>query len=232
MKSKFAYAFSFLCAIAYCHGQGTLVLGHFGSANPTNEGFGLLRGGSPSLTSVTNDLGYNAWSIGVSSAADIAQYKQTLTSLQSDTLSNGWILSLTLRVGQPVNPGDSGITAGFGGVGLDFGAQTNGDPAIDLNYSEYDFNGAGAGYHNYQVRFDATTDLATLWFDGIECLNDIPASANPTSLVWGEVQRPSGASYYANWSEVSVFAAPEPSTGSFVLLGSGVLFFLRHKYRR
>jgi len=229
-SSKLVFALAFLCAIPYCRGQGTLILGHSGSVNPTNEGFSLLVSGSPSLTPVMNDQGYNAWSIGVSSGLDIAQYKQALTSQQVDTLSYGWILSLTLRVGEPVNPADSGILAGFGGIALEFGAQANGDPAIELNNSEYISNGGGPGYHNYQLRFDPTTDLASVWLDGTEWLNDIQGSANPTSLIWGEIQRPSDASYYANWSEVSVLAAPEPSTGCLVLLGGGALIYARRKY--
>ncbi len=219
------FLLAFTGSISECCGQGTLLVGHFGSVNPTNEGFSLLLGGSPLLVSVTNDLGYNAWSIGVSSDADIAQYQQALTSQQADALSGGWMLSLTLRVSQTARPGDSGIFVGFGGVALEFGVQTNGNPAVILNYTEYDFSGGGSGYHNYQVRFDPATDLASLWIDGSEWLTGIQSSVDGRSLVWGESQHGSRASYYANWNEVALWAIPEPSTLSLIFFGSAVLAF-------
>lgn len=191
----------------------------------------MLLGGSPSLDPATNDFEHNSWSIGVSSGADIAQYKETLTARQVETISNGWILSLTLRVGQPVNPGDSGIFASFGGVGLNFGSQTNDNPAVALNYSEYDFNGGGSGYHNYQLKFDSTTDLASLWIDGTEWLTGIQGSANPSSLVWGEIQHASGANYYANWNKVSLWAVPEPSALSFIFFDGGVFIYVLQRRR-
>jgi len=214
--------------------QGTLILGHFGSANPTNEGFSLFTYGASSLTPVMNDYGYNAWSIGVSSPNAVAEYYQSLTSEQSDALSDGWVLSLTLRVVQPCNPVYSGIEAGFGGagVGLDFGALSDGDPAVWLEntLTEYDFNGGGSGYHNYQLRYDAPTGLVSLWVDGTEWLNDIPINSNDVGpdleVVWGENQ---SASIYANWSEVSLWATPEPSGISLFLLGGGVLICVRRR---
>ncbi|MEI9962521.1 MAG: hypothetical protein WDM76_15800 [Limisphaerales bacterium] len=55
-------AFISFCISLVCYGQGTPVAGHFGTADPTTEGFSLLKAGNVSLTPVTGDLGFNAWS--------------------------------------------------------------------------------------------------------------------------------------------------------------------------
>ncbi|MEI9962517.1 MAG: PEP-CTERM sorting domain-containing protein [Limisphaerales bacterium] len=222
-------AFISFCVSSVCYGQGTLIAGHFGSANPTTEGFSLLQVGNISLVPATSDLGFNAWSITASSPDDIGQYKQSLSSL----LSANWVLSLTLRIGQPVNPGGSGIFAslvtGTEYFLLNFGASANGDPVIQAGSSQYNLNGIGDGYHNYQLMYDGNTDLASLWVDGTEWLTSIQGSANPTSasLAWGEGQHGASGSIYANWNEVALYTVPEPSPLSLIFLGSGILIYVR-----
>jgi len=43
-------ALAFVLRIMDCHGQGTHVARHFGSADPTTEGFVLCKAGNPLLT--------------------------------------------------------------------------------------------------------------------------------------------------------------------------------------
>ena len=228
----------FLTASQLAAGQGTFIVGHSGSANPTNEGFSLLSSGSPSLAPIMNDLGYNAWSITNRSGADIAEYYQTLTPQQAAELSADWTLSLTLRVGGPIDPAHSGILADFHTGSeyflLYFGSLSNGDPAVNFQSTQYVLNGAGSGYHNYELKYDTATELATLWSDGSPWVTGIQGAASPNSasLYWGIGQRNSSSSYYANWNEVELLAVPEPSSAVVLLIGGGVLFYVRRKVCR
>jgi hypothetical protein len=184
-----------------------------------------------------NDLGYNAWSI-TNHGMDIAEYYQTMTPQQAAGLAADWTLSLNLRVGGIVDPGKSGILAdlftGTDNFLLYFGSSSNGDPAVELGNAEYVLNGGGSGYHNYELTYNTATDLATLWADGAPWATGIQgdASINTASFYWGIGQHNSASSYYANWSEVSLWAVPEPSTCCLLLIGSGALFCLRRKCRR
>jgi hypothetical protein len=217
------------------HGQGTLIAQHRGAADPTNEGFTLLRGGNPSLTPVMGDLGLNAWSVNLNSQGDIAVYSKTLTAQQqADAAASGWILSLTLRVLQPFNSPNYGIAGDFYTgtkyFSLLFGAESDGDPIVRVGGIEYDLDGAGSGYHTYQLRYDAGTGLASLWVDGSHLANTA-GSLNPSTALfrWGCGQNPVGI-INANWNEVSLTIVPEPST--LALVGLGGFFFVVHLLRR
>lgn len=210
--------------------QGTVLFQHLGSVDPTNEGFNLLRNGNPSLTPVA-DSGANAWGIYMRSG-DIGIYSLNLAP-QQNVLASGWELSLRLQVLSPFNQPTFGISATFYTgtqyFSLLFGAGANGDPIVNLVGRQYSLS--GDGYHNYQLRFDASENAASFWVDGVQLAAGIRGSPNQNSpnFVWGGGQNPLG-SVNANWNEVSLWAIPEPS--ALALLGFGGLLVAAHLLRR
>lgn len=225
------FAMALLYAAIDCRGQGTLIFGHFASVDPTTEGFTLLRSGNPTLAPVMNDFGQNAWSIGLNTDADIGQYSRILSVQEQAALAPGWVLSLTLRVAEPFGSPSVGIFASLqtGAITfplVSFGAQPDGDPMIRVGNLEYALDGAGSGYHNYQLKYDAGFGLASLRVDGSLLATNIAGSPNPTALfAWGGGQHPQGSTS-ANWSEVSLWAIPEPSP--LILLGCGAVLLAGH----
>jgi len=216
------FALLLFCVPTLCSGEGILIFGHFGATDPTSEGFTLLQSGRPALAPVTNDLGLAAWHIGLDTAADIGQYTRNLTTEEQVAIEAGWILTMTLRIVEPFDTPTFGTFAGYPAVL--FGAQSDGDPILQVGISEYVLEDAGSGYHTYQLRYDADLGLANLWADGVLLDTEIAVPPNPSaSFGWGGGQHPPGSAY-ANWNEVSLWAIPEPS--SLALLGLGGLWLV------
>lgn len=215
-------------------GQGTLIIGHFGSADPTAEGFTLLRGGTPSLSPVM-ESGLDAWAINLD-ADDIGAYVQYLTPQQGAGIAGSWILSVNVRIREPFILPNNGIFADLNTdaeyFALRFGAEANGDPMVQFHNLSYTLNGGGSGYHNYQLRYDAVASLASLWIDGTERLSGLSGSPSPTSpfFRWGGGQRSAGA-VSANWNEASLSAIPEPSSLLLLSLGGLALAAARARMR-
>ena len=226
--SVYLLALASFCAVSHGHGQGTLIAGHFGDADPTTEGFTLLRSGNPSLAPVVDDLGVKAWSIGLDTGADIGQYSQLLGDREQTALGSGWILSLTLRIVEPFGTPTFGIFAGVNAA-FRFGAQSDGDPILRVGNSEYTLEGAGPGYHNYQLRYDPGLGVGSLWTDGTLLTTDIAVwPGAPTELAWGGAQHPPGSAC-AHWNEVSLRAIPEPSTPALLVIGGALLVAVRRR---
>lgn len=233
----FLSAILVFCAASWSYGQGTLLAGHFGANNPATEGFTLSSGGTPSLSPVT-DLGRDAWSIGLNADVDLAGYVRNFNPQEQLLLSSGgWVLSLSLRILEPFAAPNGGRFSIFY-VGnqfflLTFGAQSDGDPVVRIAGTSYVLDGAGDGYHNYQLRNSAITGVTSFWVDGNQFLTEIAGSSNPFntfSLAWGGGQRP-GGSAYANWNEASLSVIPEPSSLLLLSLGGLGLVAVRARAR-
>jgi hypothetical protein len=63
--------------------------------------------------------------------------------------------------------------------------------------------------------------------------NNISGIQTPSSpvLYWGMGQ-PRATTFQANWNLMSLEIVPEPSTSWLIMLGGGVLIYLRRKCRR
>lgn len=229
----------FLCG--ECSGQGTLIARHLGANDPATEGFSLSRTPGASLAPVAGGPAGGAWSIGLSSLSEAALYSRVLTPQEQGLMSSvGWTLSLTLQVIPPYNSSIFGMFAeiftGSQHFLIDFGATSTGDPRVGVNlspaYPEVTLTGAGPGYHNYQLRFDAATQDASLWVDGAERIDRItdPYSLGQRSVTWGGGQRGSPI-INANWSEVTLSIVPEPSGVSLLMCGGLLLFWCRARRR-
>lgn len=216
-------------------GQGTFIAHHLGSADPVTEGFSLSSSPGASLSPISGGPAGGAWAIHLAALQDIASYSLALTpQQQAQMLSAGWTLSLTLRVDPPYNASPVGIFAGLITGSQEFliniGANSAGDPVVEVNapvFPAYTLTGAGPGYHNYQLRFDAAAQNASLWVDGTQRVGGFtgPYPLPQGSLAWGGSQR-GHPTINADWSEVSLSIVPEPSAGSLLLCG-GVLIFWR-----
>jgi len=221
-------------------GQGAILFQHFGSADPTAEGFSLNIGNGTSVGPATNDFGMNAWkTASTSGGSAIFDYQQLLTpQQQAQVTASDWMLSVTLRMVQP--SGSIGypevlFDTGSQYFSLDFGTDGNGDPLVRAGTSSlspvYTITGAGSSYNNYELVFNSVGNVASLWVDGVDRIDNIGGHSSSSSpgFYWGTGQ---GAltPFQDYWNLVSL-SVPEPSSVGVLLLGSGVLFYLRRKRR-
>ena len=180
------------------HSQSTIICQHSGFTDPTAEGFSLSTSGSPSLTPVMADFGHNAWSIGLNSGADVAQYSRRLSPQeQAEAGANGWIMSLTLRIVPPFSSPTYGVFADFYTgdkyIYVQFGADNTGSPVVRLGETSYTVTGGDSGYHNYELMYSPQTENASLWVDGSYLAETAGfQSLNTARFSWGGGQHPPG----------------------------------------
>jgi hypothetical protein len=195
------------------HGQG-IIVEHTGSNNPTNEGFSRIQVGPGSTGPITGDLGMNAWQVIGSGPNSEISYNYLLTpQQQAETLGANWIFSITLRSLQP-----------FSGDFVDLLGTSN----ELVMYPDSWLNGDTNGYHNFQLDYNAGSDMVSLWIDGTEENTnylDSYAVGGIKEIDWGVTQ----GFGRDNWNLVS-FSVPEPSAEAIAVVGGGILFYLHRKH--
>src|SRR5665213_88764 len=163
-------------------GQGTILVQHSGSADPTTEGFSLNIGPGITVGPVTNDLGMDAWrTTATSGGIGLFGYQQLLTpQQQTQVTGSDWMMSVTLRIVQSSDTIQhifAGFNTGSQGFGLGFGLNGNGDPFVEVDESSlspiYTLAGAGSSYNNYELIYNSANNLASLWVDGVDEINNI-----------------------------------------------------------
>jgi hypothetical protein len=226
-----------ILSLRSANSQGTVIIQHNGATDPTTEGFTLAYNQGLAQP-INGDLGMDAWQITIANNSELAYTYSLTPQQQTDISDSNWILSFTLRDLLPTSvPNDFveliGTSSALFWVAV--GSEADGDPYVNGTSSNPDFElkGGGAGYHNYEIVYSATTDTAALWVDGAEevpdFLSNLSSAGEITRLQWGETQ--SGPSE-ANWNLVSFQIIPEPSTLSFLFLGSGILFYVRPRNKK
>lgn len=237
-----ALATLFVTAVVPALGQGTLVIQHSEAADPFSESFvGQAYGGSP----VLNDAGVNAWATPSSTNLGCNYTYFLPTQQQLETIGADWMFSVNVRVATPnVSTNNAAFYAGLdigseGSYRLLFGSAPSGDPYVayqSVNYGQIsniiNLPGLGSTYNNYELIYNASSDKASLWINGVQYANDISPLRPDYGfqvVYWGS----DGGSTYAqaNWNLVSL-SIPEPSPAAVFLLGSGILFYLRRKCLR
>lgn len=215
MKIPFALtALVFLSGVTVS--QGALIASHTGSNDPATEGF-LLSDSTAVAGAVTGDLGRNAWSVD-SSGGPYNHRFNVGTTAANDANTNGWILSMTLRLVDVPDTMDLGVCADYasdeGIFQLGFGTQADGDPIVglytDSGFTTFAYEGGGTGYHTYEITYSPVSDSATLSIDGIVRLSGWAGRSGPAPPI---TNFGSYASGHANWSEFSFSSIPEPAAG-------------------
>ncbi len=208
---------------------------HLGATDPVTEGF-AFGGALDAVGPVYGDLGLDAWRTSVTTT--LSRYTQLLTpEQQAQAVGADLLMSVTLRIVQGLSPPAGNTWAGFAQgsalFALNFGATTNGDPFVSFGNAGatpmFVLEGSGSTYHNYQLRYDATSGTASMWVDDIERFNGIAGIPGYSGwgLTWGEGQ---GGISEANWNYISLEIIPEPS--SLALLGCGAVLLAGHWLRR
>jgi hypothetical protein len=214
--------------------QGTVLVQHTGTTNPTGEGFSMSGQGMTGPT--YNDLGVDAWIMHTTNGSAL-NYLQMLTPIQQSEIGGAnWDLTVAVRSVQASAGVSGGVQLSAGPEGaffLNFGINSNGDPTVRAGSLSPVFvlTNGGSTYNTYQLLYDATAKSASLWVNGTPEGNNIvgdPSYAGSSwSVYWGEFQSPTGMQ--ANWGSVSLEIIPEPSAMELACLGSGVLFYLRKR---
>jgi hypothetical protein len=211
-------------------GQGVMYQ-HLGANDPVNEGFALVTSGTGGTTStIPNDGGVAAWATQVGAGGTLWYSGQldAVALAQSD-----WILSVDMQVLQSSENSFVGVRTSDYIYNLWFTAQADGDPVVRAGAFAtgpvFALEGAGAGYHDYQLRYSNAAGNAELWVDGVMRLSGITSSGQSgwSVLQWGEGQ---GGPSLSHWSSVSFEAIPEPS--SLALLPVGLFLILAAKRPR
>jgi hypothetical protein len=218
-----------------CFGQ-PVVLQHYGDVNPIEEGWLRYDSFSASIeTGPIDDAGTPAWFVddnatGVGSVFYSAYLSADQTA---SAFARGWRLKLNLRtVDVPdASPWGSPFVEyrnGRFGYAIGFGTQPDGDPIVLLqNWGPlflsqmHVVEGAGPGYHTYELVHHSGTDSAAVFVDGKFLSNyagrlDTLFVGGPF-LSWGAgLNQDTGQ---GNFNLVQFSIIPEPSTlAQFVLL--------------
>jgi hypothetical protein len=211
---------------------------HQGLLNPTTEGFGVGSSGTPSTVGpVTNDLGLNAWSIAGPAPNSVGFYNSgALTAQQQAAVASfGFTLTVTDRMvtGPVFSPNSvaspfAELEIGTKRYDIDLGLTAAGDTVVVLPDSiTQNGNGTfssvgssvtipGNGYHTYQLVFNPTTQLADLFVDGVDRIQNYAGHTSfalNRGLVFGDVSGGTG-----NFNLVQLLV-PVPEPTGLALLG-------------
>jgi hypothetical protein len=251
-RSVAPVAIAGLCLVVFGSARpvqaGSLIAEHIGNNDPLSEGLALWKfDGGISAGPVTDDMGYNAWSVSsVAPFNPVAQAAYTSGPLTSAELaaigSQGFTMSLLARVvsGPTFDNSTTGLASGgatlaLGGVrfDLDLGLNSQGDTVAALASSlvlnqdrtvssygdSFTLTGSGSSYHLFQLYENPTTDTADLYVDGVLRLSDY-AGTSINALNYGLLFGAVNGGD-VNFSLVSIVtgnAIPEPPT--LTLLGT------------
>jgi hypothetical protein len=251
MKNKFSTELVIVLALAASVATAQAsVLSHTGSVDPASEGFTIVSCcGDSSTAPVFNDQGQNAWSITAGSVgSQYGYYSGALSTEQrADFSTNGAVLSFDARVLKGLAPSFDLVNHVFiVGAQLDtglmrfellLGLDGNGDTVAGLSNSldkrgpggairgfgpSFTLTGSGSSYHNYQLVFDPGLQVANLYIDGVERIQNYvgdPLTVQNVGLGFGVGS--GGQGNFANVQLASLSAVPIPA--SLFLFGSGMV---------
>ena len=222
----------FLSAAALPLHGGIVVSQHSGAADPATEGWTTLGVGSNVTTGpVIIDNGFDAWNLSDQGTADSLAYRSVVpVASAQQALSQGFTERARLRVTNPSTPTRGSVALGFMTTVLafviDIGSEADSDPVLrlqnDSGTTTITAQGAGGGYHLYELIYSPVTQLADLRFDG-QHLADyagyhpvIVAAIpfNPSQVLWGSMS--SNGTGAANYNLIQMEIVPEPATAALL----------------
>ena len=214
---------------------------HSGMLHPANNEKWTPANGSAGggiFNAAVNDDGVDAWNINdqLTTANSFAGWARALTPEQVIAANtNGWRLKGRIRVGGVADALDGAIEmSAFAGSDLGYtlwlGSNAQGEAVVG------EFGGitptfalgrtvtVGEGYHDYEMRFDSTSQTVDVFVDGALAIDDMIAINRNGSvlnrILWGSNSSTgTGNGYYAS---VAFSIVPEPS--SMVLLAAAIAF--------
>jgi hypothetical protein len=214
---------------------GVIVSQHSGAADPSTEGWTPISFGSAATAGpVVGDSGFNAWNVNDQGGNDFRAYKSVIGSANAQqALTQGFTTRARLRVLSPSTPASGVVTLEFITGVLAFlarvGSEADGDPILEL---QNDFGrttltaqGAGGGYHLYEMVYNPAMQLADVRVDGLH-LGDYagfhPVIAQvvppPLDVYWGSTS--SSGIGAANYNLVQMEVVPEPATALLLAVAS------------
>ncbi len=235
-----AFAFMLITAMfATLHEtQATIIASHYGNNDPVTEGWIANTGPGVTLGPVSNDGGFNAWSIDDNSSASgsVGSYKFFPSASDvAQAQAKGWVLRFVMRVVDVPDAADNGVSFEFqDGVDrweFSFGSESDGDPVFNITGGpSFTFNGGGSGYHIYELFYDPVADSADIAIDGELILSNLSA---PAPAVGTFVRFGAGSSVstgHGRYNHVEFEVLPEPSSLMLAGLGAaGALLFVRRR---
>jgi hypothetical protein len=223
--------------------RADVIAQHQGSTVPATEGFSPVTfGASSTVGPLSNDQGLPAWFIaGTAQSSQFGYASPALTSAQQTAITNqGFVMTMTARVLQGLAPAyDATNHVVIGGVDftfagtryeMDLGLNANGDTVVVLPTSidnggpgfsirapgqNFTLVGSGSSYHTYQLAYNPTTQLADLFVDGVDRIQNYGGHTSFTNpnlgLVWGAFSGGQGNFYVASLQTGQIASVPEPS---------------------
>jgi hypothetical protein len=226
---------------------GVIVGQHSGAADPASEGWTQLAVGTSVATGpvVGDSGGFDAWSVNDTSTTDSRAYRHALSFADTQqALSQGFIERARLRVvGAPTTTNGSvalTVLTSLLGFDIKIGCEADGDPILklqnDSGTTSLTAQGAGGGYHLFELTYNPATQLADLRLDS-QHLADyagyhpvfVTIVANPSFVAFGSQSTNSVGA--ANYNLAQLELVPEPATLSLVVLAIPVATTLRRPAR-
>jgi hypothetical protein len=230
--------------------KADFIIAHQGDTDPLTEGFTTISANTPSTFGpISNDMGLAAWRITGGDRSSQFGYTSGMLSAsqKADIAAQGFTLTMVARVLQLQAPAYDGINhIVIGGADLDTGARRfevdlginmNGDTVVVLPTSvdaggpggsirtpgpSFTLTGSGSSYHDYELVYDPTTQLADLFVDGVDRIQGYAGHTSfvgDRGLVWGAF---SGGQGNFNLVQVdSSTSVPEPRSVALVVVGVG-----------
>ena len=237
--------------------SASTIITHQGQTDPTTEGFSVMQDGNPSTVGpIANDMGLEAWSITGQQNSQFYYTSGALSPLQmADIANHGFDLTLTARVLQ--NTAQTYDTANpyvFAFANFDTGDRRF-DVMLGINGqaetvvvlpTSYLVSGStiqafghsftlsdSDGYHTYQLAYDPITQLADLFVDNVECIQNYAGNTEYLSnwgLGWGTVF--GGQSNFNSVQLATPQSTPVPAPATMLLLGTGIAGLVGSRIRR
>lgn len=230
----------------------TLLFSHVGAVNPTTEGWTFS--GTVQTGAITNDLGtgVDAWKVYEQGGSNAGTYNKTLTIGQlSEALQIGWTLDATIRFIPPdplvvTSLGnnawctlliDEGVAGKRDLYGLYFGNDLSGNTLVRLYATGATYT-VDPGYHDYSIRWDPSTQLASFFIDGVLKASDYAGSTidntGTSRVYWGDntttaITPGRGAHYAYVGLSTGVAAVPEPGRIGLLMLAAAAGIFRRRR---
>jgi hypothetical protein len=223
---------------------GVIVSQHVGANDPTTEGWLDTDGGAgSSVGPVFNDAasGFDAWQVHDTGSTRIRNYQQhPPASIMGQALQQGWTLRARVRVVDPATPADGPISFDVSLINrvfhLDIGSDADGDPVVRLlddttPPAEFTIQGAGGGYHLFEMIYDPTTLLADVRVDS-QHVADYEGYLSPLTVILHSVRfGGDGDAGRGNYNLVQFEVVPEPGGGAAVGTALLVAIAVRRRQR-